>query len=72
MIRLEPGSIVASAFEIVRLIGSGSMGTVYEARVVSTGGLVALKVPHPTFGTSKAAVQRFQREAQATLAIESP
>lgn len=72
MIRLEPGSIVASAFKIVRLIGSGSMGTVYEARVLSTGGRVALKFPHPTFGTSKAAVQRFQREAQATLAIESP
>ncbi len=72
MIRLEPGSIVASAFQIVRLIGSGSMGTVYEARVMETGGRVALKFPHPVFGSSKSALQRFHREAQATLAIDSP
>jgi len=72
MIRLEPGSIVASAFSIVRLIGSGSMGTVYEARVIETGGRVALKFPHPAFGSSKSALQRFHREAHATLAIDSP
>ena len=72
MIRLEPGSIVANAFKIVRIIGSGSMGSVYEARVMETGGRVALKFPHPTFGASKSAVQRFQREAQATTCIDSP
>ncbi len=72
MIRLEPGAIVANAFKIVRVIGSGSMGTVYEARVMETGGRVALKFPHPEFAASKAAVHRFQREAQATIDIESP
>lgn len=72
MIRLAPGSVVANAFEITRVIGSGSMGTVYQAKVIETGVKVALKFPHPSFASSKSSVQRFMREANATIAIQSP
>ena len=67
-----PGSIIAQAYRVVRKIGSGAMGTVYEAVVVATGERVALKIPHNTFLADRSALKRFMREAQATLGIRSP
>ena len=39
---LAVGDVVGGDFEIVRLIGKGGMGAVYEARQRSTGALRAL------------------------------
>jgi len=52
-------------FEIVRPIGRGGMGVVYEAEQVSMRRRVALKVLSPGFTSSAKAVRRFRREAQA-------
>jgi len=52
-------------FEVIREIGRGGMGVVYEARQVSLNRKVALKVLDPGLGLTPQAVQRFQREAEA-------
>ena len=52
-------------FEIVRELGRGGMGIVYEARQVSLNRKVALKVLSGGLGLTSTAVTRFHREAEA-------
>jgi eukaryotic-like serine/threonine-protein kinase len=52
-------------FEILREIGRGGMGVVFEARQISLNRKVALKVLSGSLGLTPTAVQRFRREAEA-------
>jgi serine/threonine protein kinase len=56
-------------FEIVREIGRGGMGIVYEARQVSLNRKVALKVLGGVPALAPKAVQRFHREAEAAARL---
>ena len=56
-------------FELLREIGRGGMGVVYEAQQVSLKRRVALKVLPPGLGLTDQAVQRFEREAQAAAKL---
>jgi len=56
-------------FEIVRAIGRGGMGIVYEARQTSLHRRVALKVLSGGLGLTPKAVQRFRREAEAAAKL---
>ena len=56
-------------FDLLREIGRGGMGVVYEARQVSLKRRVALKVLPPALGMSAQAKQRFEREAQAAAKL---
>ncbi len=56
-------------FELRREIGRGGMGTVFEAWQISLNRLVALKVLGHQISSSSAAIQRFQREAQAAAKL---
>ncbi len=50
-------------FEIIRELGRGGMGVVYEARQKSLNRRVALKVLSSGLGLTTKAVMRFKREA---------
>jgi serine/threonine protein kinase len=56
-------------FEILRELGRGGMGVVYEARQVSLNRKVALKVLSGSLGLTSKAVQRFHREAEAAAKL---
>jgi serine/threonine-protein kinase len=65
------GERVAGKYELKRLLGSGSMGAVYEGVHVDLGKRLAIKLIHPEFGESPEVVARFRREARAASAVES-
>jgi len=62
---------VAGKYEVLRLVGSGGMGSVYEARHVGIGKHVALKFVVLDRQKDPDALARFHREARAVSAIES-
>ena len=57
-------------FEIVREIGRGGMGVVYEAVQLSLNRRVALKVLPPGTTPEQRDIERFQREAQAAASLD--
>ncbi len=57
-------------YEIIRLIGRGGMGAVYEARQADLGRRVALKILPPELGADEAFAERFRREARALGRLE--
>jgi serine/threonine protein kinase len=56
-------------FDVVRELGRGGMGVVYEARQLSLNRRVALKVLAPGLGLTPRAVDRFRREAEAAAKL---
>ncbi|HZO15644.1 MAG TPA: serine/threonine-protein kinase, partial [Polyangiaceae bacterium] len=65
------GQVVAEKYRVVRLIGSGGMGSVYEGENVSLGKRVALKFLHVAAQQDETSLARFHREARAISAVES-
>jgi eukaryotic-like serine/threonine-protein kinase len=61
---IRPGTVVGD-FHVVRLIGRGGMGVVYEAEQLSLNRRVALKVLPHTAALDPVQLQRFKNEAQA-------
>jgi WD40 repeat protein len=59
-------------FRIVRVVGRGGMGVVYEAIQESLQRRVALKVLPPAFADDPRRVRRFQVEAQAAAGLLHP
>ncbi|MFT3698104.1 MAG: serine/threonine-protein kinase [Kofleriaceae bacterium] len=65
----KPARVIAGKYEVVRELGRGGMGVVYEAMHTTTGRRVAVK--EIAIGNDKKLVDRFEREARATGAIDS-
>lgn len=57
---------------VLDVIGSGGMGTVYKARHRRMDRNVALKVLSPDLMSSRAAIDRFQKEVRAAARLEHP
>jgi eukaryotic-like serine/threonine-protein kinase len=68
---LSTGDIIDGKYRIVRLIGEGGMGAVYEAENMRIHRKVAIKVLHAGVAQTGEAVSRFEREAQAAGRIGS-
>jgi serine/threonine-protein kinase len=62
---LEVGQLVDNKYRIIRLIGEGGMGAVFEGENIRINRKVAIKVLHAAFAGNVEVMQRFEREAQA-------
>jgi serine/threonine-protein kinase len=62
---------IAGKYELVRLIGNGGMGSVWEAKHVTLGTRVAIKFIESDLARSEDARRRFELEARAAAALES-
>lgn len=70
MMGLEPGSLFAGRYEIIRCIGAGGMGAVYLAcDPAYRDFLVAVKILYPGVIRSKAARERFRNEIVASYRV---
>jgi serine/threonine protein kinase len=68
----EPARIIDGKYEVLRQLGRGGMGVVYEARHTGTHRHVALKeIIGSDLAKERKAIERFHREARATGAIDS-
>jgi len=59
-------------YRIISLLGRGGMGIVLKALDGRLRRVVALKILRPEFAGERAALQRFEREAQAAAALQHP
>ena len=59
---LEIGTVLANRYEIVRRIGEGGMGAVYQARDLELNRVVALKVIRPSLAKNPEILSRFKQE----------
>ncbi len=68
---LLPDEVLDNKYRIIRLLGEGGMGAVYEGLNTRIQRRVAIKVLHGNVASNQDAVQRFEREAQAAGRIGS-
>jgi serine/threonine protein kinase/Leucine-rich repeat (LRR) protein len=67
----DPGEIGRlGEYRVLRLLGKGGMGLVFEAEDPRLRRRIALKVMRPRLAASRAARERFLREARAAAAVE--
>jgi uncharacterized RDD family membrane protein YckC len=63
---------LVAGYHLIRPLGSGGMGTVFEAEEPGTGRKVALKLISSEFAGSPEAVERFRQEGRLAAAIAHP
>ncbi|MBL8916272.1 MAG: protein kinase [Archangium sp.] len=71
MSEFAPGQVFADKFRIIRPLGAGGIGSVYEVEHLFTRHKRALKVLHPELRHDPETVKRFLREAMAAGVIQS-
>ncbi|HVO59314.1 MAG TPA: tetratricopeptide repeat protein [Terriglobales bacterium] len=57
-----PGTLLGARYRILRVLGEGGMGAVYQARDQELDRLIALKVIRPELAGNPAILQRFKQE----------
>jgi serine/threonine-protein kinase len=72
MVPEDPRQLAGTPYRIVRKIGEGANGVVYEAEHVELGRAVALKVLASEHARSPASLERFRREARAVANLSHP
>jgi serine/threonine-protein kinase len=66
------GKVFAGKYEILGVLGSGGMSSVYRARHLLLRKLCALKLLHSQHSSKPERVMRFQQEARAIAALDHP
>ncbi|MFN0207487.1 MAG: protein kinase domain-containing protein [Planctomycetota bacterium] len=66
---METSFPTLSDYKVIRQLGHGGMGVVYEAEQISLRRRVAVKVLKQTVGMPDTAVERFEREARAAARL---
>lgn len=73
LISLQPGTVIAGRYEVMKCLGAGSMGLVYACRHKElTGHKVAIKVLFPEVASDKIAAARFRNEIFAAYGVSHP
>lgn len=62
-LKLASNTLIDDRYEIIRILGEGGMGSVYEARQVGLERRVAIKILHSTLVKDEESIARFEREA---------
>jgi len=70
-VRFQPDEVVLNRFRIVRSIGAGGMGEVYEAVDLQLG-TIALKTIRQDVASSREAFERFRQEVQLARRVSGP
>jgi len=69
---LEVGVRFADRFQILGVVGRGSMGIVYQARHELMGRIVAIKMLRGQLAGDERSMRRFEREARAASRMDHP
>ena len=69
---LAPGEVLCERFRIVRFLGEGGMGQVFEAWDLELHASLALKVIRPELSRRASAVNRFKREVHLARRVTHP
>ena len=70
--RLAEGDVLAGRFSIIRFIGQGGMGEVYEAEDLELGDHVALKTIRADIASDRTVMDRFKREVHLARRVTHP
>ena len=70
--RPQSGDVIGGKYRVIRLIGDGGMGSVYEAHHEMLGTNVALKFLHSELARRPGLSSRFLQEARVSARIQSP
>jgi predicted Ser/Thr protein kinase len=66
------GEVLADRYELLELVGTGGMSSVYKAHDRLLERNVALKVLHPHYSEDEEYVERFRREARSVAQLSHP
>jgi serine/threonine-protein kinase len=66
------GKLLDERYELLKVIGEGGMGVVYEGRHIALGRKVAVKILGDEFSAVDQATQRFMQEAQIAGSLGHP
>ena len=69
---LSPGQVLSGRFQVVRLLGRGGMGEVYEAKDLDLGERVALKTIRPEVSADPRSLARFKQEIHLARRVTHP
>jgi serine/threonine-protein kinase len=68
---MRAGDVIDGKYRVVRVLGEGSMGVVYEGHNLRIDRRIAIKIMHASIARDTRLVARFEREAQAAAKIGS-
>ena len=64
--------ILDQRYQVMKKLGEGGMSFVYEAKDISTGEIVAVKIMTPKLAQDKVAAERLRREAGLAMRLDHP